>query len=378
VIGEYLLGVRERNIRVIYYRPYPHVIQVESGGSTITESAEQTNLDLLSRLTAALKANGFAIGRASGFVDFKGAKLDALYVLAGLGVAAALLLLFELQGWSRPWTPWALFGITVAAFAAGMATSHADAVRKLWAFGGAVTLAVLASTTLAAAFHTAPSGNGLHDAARGTRLLLVSAGIALLGGLYVTGLLSQAAFMIEVDQFFGVKALLVAPPAIVALLYAFTPMFGSPRSAADVAGAPVRAWMLAALLALGTAIVLLIIRSGNQPDIGVSNFELNLRGALTAIMGARPRFKEFLIGYPPIFLLAALTPEHRRAAGWALVLCAAVGLADILDTFSHIHTALSVGLLRTLNGAVLGAAIGILAQWLYRRMFVRGKSRGPA
>jgi hypothetical protein len=91
-------------------------------------------------------------------------------------------------------------------------------------------------------------------------------------------------------------------------------------------------------------------------------------------MGARPRFKEFLIGYPPIFLLAALSPPHRRSIGWALVLAAAVGLADVLDTFSHIHTALSVGVLRTFNGMVLGSVFGIAAQWIYRLLTRRGSA----
>ena len=95
-------------------------------------------------------------------------------------------------------------------------------------------------------------------------------------------------------------------------------------------------------------------------------------------MGARPRFKEFLIGYPAIFVLAALMPSHRRAAGWAFMLAAAIGLADVLDTFSHIHTPLSVGLLRTLNGAVLGSAIGVVAQWIYRRLFARSRARNAA
>jgi len=137
--------------------------------------------------------------------------------------------------------------------------------------------------------------------------------------------------------------------------------------------------MLAAIAVFGVAVAFLIMRSGNQPDVGASGLELNVRGALTALMGARPRFKEFLIGYPPIFLLAALAPAHRRVLGWVLILAAAVGLSDVLDTFSHIHTSLSVGLLRTLNGAVLGALIGVAVQWIYRVAFRRrGRANGAA
>ncbi len=368
VIGEYVLGVRERNIRVIYYRPYPHVVQrKQPDGTMVTESAEQTNLDLLNKLTRTLEDNGFSIGRASGFTDFKGWKLDLLYALAGIGVAAAFVLLLELYGWSRPWMAYAAVLLTVAAFAAGFATGHDAAVRKVWALGGALTFGVLAATALAPLLRDPPAGS-LAAATRAAFVHFARAlGIAVLGGLFITGLLSQAAFMLEVDQFFGVKALLAVPPLAVFALYLFTPMFGSQQRASDVAQAPIRAWMLAALAVLAVAALFLIMRSGNQPDVGASGFELGVRGALTQIMGARPRFKEFLIGYPPIFLLAALTAAHRRAIGWLLLLAASIGLADVLDTFSHIHTALSVGVLRTFNGAVLGAALGLIAAWLYRR-----------
>jgi hypothetical protein len=376
VVDEYILGVRERNIRVIYLRPFPHLIQVGSGG--VTESAEATNLDMLRRLTQRLTDNGYRVGRAQGFVDFKGPKLDVLYFLAALGCAAGFLLLLDIYGWSRAWMPWVFGGITAAAFAAGMATGHADAVRKLWALGGALTFGVLAATVLASAFRQEHQAGAREQMVHGLKLVLACAGVALLGGLFVTGLLSQAAFMIEVEQFFGVKALLVVPPLAAMALYAFTPLFGARVDAKSAADAPIRVWMFAAFLVLAGGAALLVIRSGNQPDIGVSGFELNVRGALTAIMGARPRFKEFLIGYPAIFLLASLLPQHRRAAGWALVLAGAVGLADILDTFSHIHTPLSVDLVRTINGIVLGSVIGVVAQWIYRRLFARAAQRAAA
>ena len=369
VIGEYLLGVRERNIRVVYYRPYPHPLQKKMPDGTMeTQTVEQTNIDLVSALADELRANGFAIGRASSFTDFKSWKLDVLYFLAGAGAIGGFLLLLEIYGWARPWMAWTLLGLTVAAFGAGFATGHDEAVRKLWALGGALTFGVLAGTELAALFRSPPERSWIGDARAGLICLARSAGVALLGGLFITGLLSQVAFMLEVDLFFGVKALLVVPPLIVLGLYIFTDTFGAPNKPADVANAPVRAWMLAAFVVLAACAAFLIMRSGNQPDVGVSGFELNVRGALTQLMGARPRFKEFLIGYPPIFLLAAMTPAHRRFAGWLLVLCGAVGLADVLDTFSHIHTSLSVGLLRTINGAVLGAIIGIVVQWVYRRI----------
>ena len=55
-----------------------------------------------------------------------------------------------------------------------------------------------------------------------------------------------------------------------------------------------------------------------------------------------------------------------RAVGWLIVIAAAIGLADVLDTFSHIHTSLMVAGLRIFNGLVFGAAIGLALQLAYR------------
>jgi hypothetical protein len=66
-------------------------------------------------------------------------------------------------------------------------------------------------------------------------------------------------------------------------------------------------------------------------------------------------------------LLPALLPAHRRAIGWLLVLGIGVGVGDIIDTFSHLHTPLEVSVLRIVNGLVIGAIIGALAIWIYRR-----------
>lgn len=38
----------------------------------------------------------------------------------------------------------------------------------------------------------------------------------------------------------------------------------------------------------------------------------------------------------------------------------------MIDTFSHLHTPLTVSLLRIFNGLVIGMAIGAVAVWIYR------------
>jgi hypothetical protein len=84
-------------------------------------------------------------------------------------------------------------------------------------------------------------------------------------------------------------------------------------------------------------------------------------------LSVRPRFKEFLIGFPALMLVPALFVADRRRLGWLLVLGIGMGLGDLVDTFSHLHTPLAVSALRVVNGAVLGAVIGVLVIVLYRR-----------
>ena len=61
----------------------------------------------------------------------------------------------------------------------------------------------------------------------------------------------------------------------------------------------------------------------------------------------------------------------RRRWGWLFVLAAGMGLGDLIDTFSHLHTPLLVSLERVVNGGVLGALIGLAFVIAYRRLRVR-------
>ena len=45
-----------------------------------------------------------------------------------------------------------------------------------------------------------------------------------------------------------------------------------------------------------------------------------------------------------------------------------MGLGDLIDTFSHLHTPLLVGAERVINGGVLGALLGTVAIFVYRRL----------
>jgi Family of unknown function (DUF5693) len=357
IVQRYDLGVRERNVRVVYLRPFAH----QWDGRSI----EATNVELVHQIAQGVRAAGLRVGPASPFERFVTRWWEIL--LASLAVPAVLLLLLAEFGiGDRRWLI-AFVALDVLLVAAGFATHHDMAVRKLLALIGAIAFPIAGFAVVAPAFRAprAPSaGAAILD---GIRVVAVATLVTLGGALVVVGLLSTPLTMLEVDRFSGVKLVLAAPPLIALLLYLFTPRWGSKLSPASLGESPVSVAQLVAAAVLLGAGYLVLIRSGNQSDIAPSGFELALRSHLTTLLQVRPRFKEFVIGFPALMLVPALVPKDRARWGWLFALAIGVGLGDVVDTFSHLHTHLAVSVLRLVNGAVLGVIVGAVAVVAYRR-----------
>ena len=362
-IERYVLGVRERNIRVVYLRPYQHLWD--------NRSIEATNVAIVHQLALELRSHGFSLGTATPVPPFR---INPLVVaLVSLAVPAIFLLVLEAFGVADLRIAAIVFALDIVLIAAGYATHHDMVARKVVGLAGALLFPVAAAIALAPAFRGATGGNPY---VAGFRALLVGIGIAVAGGVVVVGLLSTPLTMEEIDRFVGVRAVLVVPPLAILALYWTTSTFGGRlqdvRRALD---SPVRVIQLGVLLILAVGAFLLIVRAGNQPDVTPSAFELALRSKLTAVLSVRPRFKEFAIGWPFLMLLPSLVPSDRRAWGWLFALAIGVGLSDVLDTFSHLHTPLAISAVRIVLGGVLGAIIGSIAIAIYRA--VRKPVRTP-
>jgi hypothetical protein len=368
VVARYLLGVRERNVRVVYLRPFLH----EQDGMSI----EKTNVALVSDIAKGLRARGFKLGRATPVPGFKFNPI--VIFLAALAVPALIMLLFDAFGMRRSQVAYAVFGATILLLAGGYLAHHDLLARKLLALVGAIAFATMAVSVVAREFFSAPPKTFWGSVVAGLRTLGSAGAVALAGALVVVGLVSVPLLMEEIDRFTGVRAVIALPPLIAFVLYVYTRRFGNePPTAIASALAPVRVYQLAILAFLAGAAYVYISRSGNQSDITPSTFELALRSNLTSVLGVRPRTKEFLVGFPLMMLLPTLQLEHKRIAGWLFAIGIAIGTSDIVDTFSHLHTPLLVSLLRVVNGAVLGVIFGIVAIAIYRAIVTYVAARKP-
>jgi hypothetical protein len=360
IVARYLLGVNERNIRVVYLRPYWHAWD--------GQSIEATNVEIVRRIAAGIRADGRRIGPASAFARFA---ISPLWIaLASLAVAASLLFLLDALGIGG--LGW-IAGIVAADLlfvAAGYVSHHDIIARKLLALTAGLSFPALGMLAVAWAFRgeAAPYFRTANAYVRGLIALVLGVGVTLAGALAIVGLLSTLLTMTEVDRYLGVKYVLVLPPLIALGLYFFTDRFGAKLDLQTVVEEPVRVVQLLAGLVLVAGAYLVLERSGNQSDIAPSSFELALRAHLTTILAVRPRFKEFVVAWPALMLVPALFAADRRRWGWLFVLAAGMGLGDLIDTFSHLHTPLLVSIERVFNGGVLGALIGLLAILVYRKL----------
>jgi hypothetical protein len=364
VVARYLLGVRERNVRVVYLRPFLH----EQNGMSL----EKTNVEMVREIRDGLIARGFKLGRATPVPGFR---INPLVIgLVSLAVPAIVMLLFEAFGMRRAQVAYLVFGATVLLVLGGYVTHHDLLARKVLALAGAIGFATMGVVAIPRAFTLPAPGNYWASLLAGLRTLGVATAFALAGALVVVGLVSVPLLMEEIDRFAGVKAVIVVPPLLAFGLYVYTRRFGNePPNATASALAPVRVYQLAILTLLAAAAFVYISRSGNQSDVSPSAFELALRSNLTALLGVRPRFKEFAIGFPLMMLLPALRLEHKRLVGWMFAIGIAIGTSDVVDTFSHLHTPLLASLTRIFNGAVLGIVIGAVAIAVYRAVDARAR-----
>ena len=366
IVARYELGVRERNVRVVYLRPFAHEYN--------KLSIEKTNIEMVRQVADDLRHYGFTLGRAAPIPLYRG-NSRVLVGLSALAVPSLFVLLLGWYGWyGRRGALWAAlaYATTIGVYVGGVVTHHDLLARSILALAAALLFAVAAFTALSGAFFAEPAPSTPAQIARSLGWTLLATGVSLLGALTVVGLMSSPLTMEEVEPFRGVKVVLAGPPLLALALYLFTDRFNSGvRGAREALGAPIRIYqLLLAAAVLGIA-ALVLIRSGNTSDIAPSSFELALRHHLTEALSVRPRFKEFVIGFPLLMLLPALRNTERRAIGVLLSLGIGIGIGDIIDTFSHLHTPLLISLLRVINGLVIGVIIGAIAIAIYRRVILR-------
>lgn len=380
-VERFVRAAKERNIRVCYVRLFVnglanHPDPIEANTDFIGKIADGL---ALAKFTVAGPAHPWAQDPTPGKV---------LRLCMGLGVMAGLLLLIRLfTGFDGK----AFWIATAVLLLAGLVLAWPETSLK-----GREILALLAACTFPTLgfcykpltirdtpVSESPIGAAIREYCR---LSLVS----FAGALFVVGLLSGRLFLLKVDQFLGVKAVLVVPVLLVSAYYllglADAGAQASWQRRVEIVTGKLTAIMRQPLtvgqIVLGivglAALVLFVARSGNDPGVGVSATELKVRALLDKYLYVRPRTKEFLLGHPALLIgVAAAYAGRFRKAVVPLVILGVVGQASLVDTFCHLHTPLFLSVLRAFIGLVLGGIIGLVVWLISVRIDDRMQGKSP-
>ncbi|MGC8971122.1 MAG: DUF5693 family protein [bacterium] len=333
-------AVRERNVRLLYLRPIPNLYE--------EESLIEENIKFISSIKKELEKEGFKVEKASVLPDWKGF-IPAIFSM-GLGISIAIILV----GLDILPSLLVLILATLALLSGIVVTLLPFSIfRKLLALGVASIFPIVPIWLIIF------SNKKECSICKVVKITLLS----LVGGLIISGGLSSTSFMLQLDQFIGVKVAHIIPflllITVIYLVYK--------DSIISILTYPLNVLSFIVILLFVGGGILYILRTGNISSEAVWGFEIKMRSALEQLMFVRPRTQEFLIGYPSIFLALEFL-EKRREVGIIFSLISLITPISIVNSFCHIHTPITLTLFRTLNGFILGSIVGYILLVIVRRL----------
>ena len=357
-LRRWALTDEERNIRINYIKPF----MIPQEGRDILE----LNLDYVSKIAADVQARGYKLGPAGvfsknaadgGFAPYFperiwfvpltllfnfSKKLQYMLLLAG-GVVASITLL--------------KFG--------GILT------RQLLALMAAAVFPVLSMTVIVELWESCKK------AASGTLKIIVSAtwqlalavALSLIGASFISAVLGDSRFFLEIDIYKGVKLTFILPVLLISLWYMQRFNVLSRGRMGNLAvhlqnffSTRITVKHVAFLGILAFVAYIFVGRSGHTAGVPVPALEIKMRLFLEQVMYARPREKEFMIGHPAFYLAAfAAYKQAPRLWQMLLVVAATIGQGSLVQTFAHMRTPVIMSYIRAVDGYALGAFLGIIA-----------------
>ncbi len=362
----WLRAAVDRNIRVVYLRLFENQLKNQ-------EDILSLNQRIVSSGVESLRHAGFTIGKASSLQPFHLVGWMILLPLALAWTGVLFLMQWGVEG--KPWIWWSLLVlVTPIALVAGYLARSSGGVggswvsmRQLLAFAAQVLFPVMAG------IFAMKQLERKQNLLQGWILACGSFLIVFSGGVLLGTVMSDNAFMLELQYFRGVKIGFLLPLLILGLWY-FTRYgfeFRSPvtsrgwvemrRDLKQLLASPITViWAGFAVVAAG-ALFYYVLRSGNASVQAISSLELQMRAFLERVLVARPRNKEFLIGYPSLLLMPVFAKWGQRFIVGPLLALATVGWVSVVNSFAHVRSGMWISMTRGFWGIALGVILGFLA-----------------
>lgn len=357
VTDRLVLAVKDRNIRLVFLNARAGK-NMDRGLMTDPLDALYKSLDGKDGAVAKIKDKGFTVGKAHAFEQYE-SSLHAFSIAAaytGAVLLIALTLSYFVPGLTLAISLLGLLGVGALHV---LSSSVAQKLLALGATSCAAALGIIAAISWLQKRRKEQAATGAWW--KSVVMVLIITAVSALGIIAVVGVDHSMFYMLQLEQFTGVKVLAYLPVVIVA---AYVLFFSEGLSFPQMLGKAQRIlaskisvlWVICAVL-IGAVGMYYLSRTGNEGS--ASSLEMVFRNFLENTLGVRPRNKEFLFAYPALVFGIYLCLK-RHMAGLYLMIVSAIGPASSIGSFTHLHTPLHISFIRVLLGVGLGAIFGLV------------------
>ncbi len=349
--NQFFNSTMDRNIRFIT------VTQIAPLGITYDDGVDYT-LKALGKYIDDIKASGFTVNGEENAFSYKvNPKFNA-----GIAAAIIIMLMYLALYLIRKKTSLGLFvAALVLSLLAFLGTYIIpDTLRSLYPTVFCVAVSSFAMTLVMR--FVKDCAHKLNTIVLTVAAVLIMVAVLSLGVLGMCSLLSGIDYYINNLIFRGIKITLMLPLLYTAAVYYFMFLKEDKKNIFNDLGKMLNANIKVYWVILGGIIgaigLYYIIRSGNVNSI--SSLELAMRNAITETFPARPRTKEFLIGYPSLVLFCYYVKNTRiDLFKWIFAIGASILAASVTNTFCHVFTDVSVMYMRVVNGLLIGFIVSL-------------------
>lgn len=344
-IQRYVRAVKERNVRICYLRLYPETSELY---------CLKLNLEYIKSIKDKLLENGYLTGAGENYDNFKKFEYLVFFIIAGL-ISSFLLLLEKISKskFNLPFVFLLLFIISLLFY-----YKFPDFSLKIFSLICCILFPV---TGFVIAYQEREIKEFFNRVLVSILKFLYVSFWTISGGFLISALLFDLKFLLQIDQFLGVKISHILPLISVYLIFSLN-LLKENLQREKIENILERNILVRDILIFGIfliAILISILRTGNEANFLVSEYELKIRSFLEKIFFARPRTKEFLIGHPSLILFFYLFFSNRKKYLTFFLLLGMFGQVSLINTFCHIHTPLLYSIIRSMNGIFVGIFLGI-------------------
>ncbi|MGB2783159.1 MAG: DUF5693 family protein, partial [Atribacterota bacterium] len=361
-IERWIRAANERKVRIFYIKPF-----MKSNFNVIEE-----NLSYISTITEELKANGFSAGKASILSTAYQAPIIFILLLI-LGVISGGLILLKNIFNIKEFQKYSLLFLGMLFSLVLLFINQEIFLIKLMALLSALifpTLAIISNEKYFLRNNSNYNSENVKNISKNMpgfilmikevligffRIILIT----LSGALLIAALLSNNKFMLGIEQFSGIKISYLVPLLLVLAIMWLKVNKGKLMILENIKK-PILIEHVIIMVFFAVFLVIYISRSGNFSFLPVLGIEEKIRIFLEKTLIARPRNKEFLIGYPALLLAMSMNFLKIKEFKIPIIIIGTIGPVTLINTFCHIHTPFLFSMLRTFNGVWLGLALGLI------------------